>query len=230
MEVQLDGSAWISLHPSLIPQPGQYLSAWTKDIGLEPLPSSLFPGGLTWLADLPDAHPQAGRAVHFAAPLPAEWGIGKVLQVRGPLGQGFRPPRELQRMALAAFGDSADRLLPLVELYLPSGAAIALFTDAVLPELPLAVEAYPLETLAEFGDWPDYLAADAADHDLERLRVLLFSGEKKVRPGAAQVLVNLPMPCAALGDCGACTVEGRTANFLACKDGPVFELSRLMRW
>lgn len=225
----MDGSAWISIPAAAIPQPGQYLAAWTVPAGLEPLPRSLYPGGLSWLADLPEASTASERQVHMAAPLPAVWSIGTVLQVRGPLGQGFHPPRDLQRLALVALGNSADRLLPLVEAFLPSGAAIALFTDAALPELPLAVEAYPLETLAEFGGWPDYLAVDLPAHDLERLSALLAAGESSALRCPAQALVSLPMPCAALGDCGACTVEGRTANYLACKDGPVFDLKRLLR-
>ncbi len=229
LEIQVDGSAWISLPTSVIPQPGQYLAAWTRAIGLEPLPSSLFPAGLNWLADLPDPHLALCRQVHFAAPLPVEWGIGTILKVRGPLGQGFHPPRELQRLALVALGDTAERLLPLLESFLPTGAAIALFTDAALPELPLAVEAYPLETLAEFRGWPDYLAADLPAHELGRLRSWLAAGEKLRLPYPAQALVYLPLPCAALGDCGACAVEGRTANYLTCKDGPVFDLQRLLR-
>ena len=37
------------------------------------------------------------------------------------------------------------------------------------------------------------------------------------------VLVDAPMPCAGMGDCGVCAVKARGGYRLACKDGPVFE-------
>ena len=48
-----------------------------------------------------------------------------------------------------------------------------------------------------------------------------------VMGGEAQALVRTPMPCGALADCGVCTVRTSRGPKLACKDGPVFDLSLL---
>ena len=227
LEVQLDGAAWVACPSGIFPQPGQYLAAWTPADSLHPLPYLLFPGGLTWLAEQ-EQKPldRPGRTLRFATPLPA-WEAGTILQLRGPLGQGFHMPKDVRRLLLVALGTHTERLLPLMQPVLEGGGGVALFTDASLPQLPLSVEAYPLESLPEFRGWPDYIALDLPVEKLSGLRKHFGLGAHAVLGIPAQALVTLPMPCTAIGDCGACTVEGRFSNYLACKDGPVFDLGRL---
>ena len=49
-----------------------------------------------------------------AAPIPPSWRPGTALDLTGPLGHGFDLPREVQRLGLAALGESMGRLMPLV--------------------------------------------------------------------------------------------------------------------
>jgi len=48
------------------------------------------------------------------------------------------------------------------------------------------------------------------------------------RAGEAQVLVVTPMPCGGLAECGVCAFTTRRGWKMACKDGPVFDLSELI--
>jgi hypothetical protein len=136
-------------------------------------------------------------------------------------------------LALVAAGDSIARLLPLATGS-SSSIAVALFTDAPLPTLPSSLEAYPLGDLPESIGWADFLAIDMSLHDLPDLpaRMGIFHGGVPPCPG--QALVQAPMPCAGLGDCGVCALETRHTRRagrswkLACKDGPVFDLTELI--
>ena len=62
----------------------------------------------------------------------------------GPLGHGFDLPRNIQRLGLAALGETVSRLMPLMHQAAKSHAGMTLFTDLRLPKLPAAVEVYPL--------------------------------------------------------------------------------------
>jgi len=212
-------AARIACPPAATPAPGQYLLA---------LPAAQ-PGGEAPALAIPLFAAGSHREGAFLAapPAPPAWGPGTELALRGPFGRPFRPPAGLRRLALAALGESAARLMPLVETALQAGCAVALYTAAPLPPLPAAVEALPLEALPEAPAWADFLALDLPLEALPDLRQRLG-----LDPGAgpacpAQALVHAPMPCGGLAQCGACAVEGRRGWLLACEDGPVFDLSEL---
>jgi hypothetical protein len=158
-----------------------------------------------------------------------DWTLGSSLILRGPLGKGFRLPAKLRNLALAAAGDSAARLLPLLK----SAGSVALFTNAPLPDLPAEVEIQPLDGLAEGLSWADYLALDlpgTPDSGLRflgDLRAALKLDERMPLPCPAQALLSGPMPCGGVADCGICAVRARRGHRLACKDGPVFALNEL---
>jgi hypothetical protein len=160
-------------------------------------------------------------------PLPATWQPGTRLSLRGPLGHGFNLPQNAPRVALAALGASCERLLPPANQALARGSAIALFTDALLPPLPAALEVNPLSSLPEASSWADYLALDLSTADLPRLRhtLGLQHGERLHCP--AQALIVVDMPCAGLAACGACWVPARRGILHACSNGPVFALDEL---
>jgi NAD(P)H-flavin reductase len=229
VEVHVDGSIWMACPPDRVPAPGQYLQAWMPGDAQAPLPAILFPGGMNWRSDRDSFdRPMEETLVRFVPPHPREWGIGTLVNLRGPLGQGFHLPHGVRQLALVGLGSSIKRLLPLIEPVLAQEGAVAVFTDAPLPQLPLAVEAYPLQAIADLLDWPGYAALDIPWERLEALRSTLGLEAHGGLPYPAEALITLPMPCAAMAECGACTVAGRHSNFLACEDGPVFDLSRLV--
>jgi hypothetical protein len=121
-------------------------------------------------------------------------------------------------VALAALGETAARLLPLVRQALSQGAAVLLLCDSAPESLPLDVEVMPSSALAEAAAWADYVALDLPREALGTL------GLRGIR---GQAFVGTPLPCGGLADCGACAVQLRRGFLLACKDGPVFDVEKL---
>jgi NAD(P)H-flavin reductase len=218
LEIRLDGSdkaAWIACPPAAIPQPGQYLSAWSPLDQEAAISSVLFVGEI--------------GAYGFLAvpPIPTTWEPGTPLVLRGPLGRGFQVPATARRLALVALDVRLSRLLPLGLLAIQSGTAVALFTDCTLPSLPAAMEGNPLGALRDAYTWADFIAIDLAIEQFENLRQMLLLARGERLPCPAEVLVVAPMPCAGLADCGACGVPARRSWKMSCQDGPVFDLEEL---
>lgn len=220
VEIRLEaGGQWealIACPVEAIPHVGQYLLASNMDDPDEVIGVPLF------LAE------KSRHGFWSAPPIPAAWRPGMKLDLLGPLGHGFRVPREVQRLGLIALGESISRLMPLVDPIGKSHGGVTLFTDLTLPRMPALLEAYPLASLQDALDWPDFLAIDLPLQRYTELRNTfgLSGGNGLICP--AQVLVTTPMPCAGLAKCGACAVASRRGWKLACEDGPVFDLHDLI--
>ena len=223
LEVRLEGEGLtggrIECPPGLLPAPGQYLLAHVAG-GAEPLPSALF--AARWL---PGA--ASTGELELAPPLPAGWTAGTRLAVRGPLGRGFNLPATARQVALVAAGGTPHPLLPLVDVALAQGAAVALYTRSVPAGLPSEVEVLPPDALFDVPGWADYLAVHLQPGHLSGLRRRFGLAPHDVMPVPAQVLVQIPMPCGGIGECGVCAVATRRGWKLACKDGPVFDFNDL---
>jgi NAD(P)H-flavin reductase len=218
-EIRLDADgqpvAWIECPFGAIPAAGQYVRAHNIDEDQAVLSAWLFPGEIN-----------AGGFLTLP-PIPESWVLGAHLELWGPLGKGFKLPERLGRMALAAFGDTMARLLPLIDIGMQLDCSVTLFTDVPQVHLHSSLEVYPLSLLPEALDWPQFLALDVPVECFPRLRagLGLEPGQDPYCP--AQVLVYTQMPCAGLADCGICAVSARRGWKLACKDGPVFDLDQL---
>jgi len=164
-----------------------------------------------------------------APPIPVSWRPGMNLDLVGPLGHGFDLPREVRRLGLVALGETVSRLMPLVRQTAQSQVGMTMFTDLPLPAAPASLEAYPLASLVEALDWPDYLVFDLPLEHLPELRSVLGLPVGTGLTCPAQVLLTTSMPCAGLAHCGACAVPTRRGWKLACEDGPVFDLNQL-KW
>jgi dihydroorotate dehydrogenase electron transfer subunit len=204
------------------PAAGQFVLADAEGDATSALATVLFAGGF----------PLEGGGWIAAPPLPAHWLPGTPLRLLGPIGRGFGLPAASSRVALAAFGESPARLLPLAAQALARGAGVALLFDlsrhaGALRDLPPAVEAAPLDALNDLLNWMDFLAIDIPAGRLGNLRAAAGLNAGQGFPCPAQALVTVAMPCAGLGECGACAVRARYGWRLACKDGPVFDLKEL---
>jgi len=198
----------------LIPSPGRYLLA--HDGSNSPLPVPIFnagsvPGGFT-----------------IAPPIPQSWQPGTLLSLRGPFGRGFSMPVSARRVALVALDKTSARLKPLLIEALGNGASVVLVSNLELPDLPPEVEVQPIAALAEVVSWADYLAIDMTRESLPGLREKLGFTEKTRVKIETQVLVLTSMPCGGIAVCGVCAVTVRRGWKMACKDGPVFNLSELV--
>ncbi len=198
---------------ALTPAPGQYLLA---DDGLA---DSVLAVPFFRASSTPELILQS------PIPVPSHWVPGVELHLRGPLGHGFNLPAEAAHIVLASLRGGLARLLPLI--HQNPQADIAIFTDAVLPDLPVSVEARPIADLPDALPWADFLALDLTIEMLPNLRAILGLAPHQRPACIAQVLVISPMPCGALAECGVCAVSARKGYKLACKDGPVFDLKQL---
>jgi hypothetical protein len=169
-----------------------------------------------------------------APPVPIEWGPGSSLILYGPLGNRFQIPASTTRLAMIAAGDNLSRLLPLVG-GISTAPAVALFTNAPLPQLPATLEAFPLDEFSAALDWAEFLAIDTPVEKLPEIKERLGGYFKGTPLISGQVLVHSAMPCAGLGECGVCAIQTNHTSHkrqpawkLTCRDGPVFNLEDLI--
>lgn len=197
-----------------VPEPGRYILA--HEAGSDaPLPSELFAA---------EYRPDGFVA---APPVPSAWLPGTVLDVRGPLGNGFVVPPGARRVALIAFDDDPAPLMPLIGTAVRQAAAVALVCATPPSDLPLHVEVHPPPALTDICMWSDYAAFHVERDSMDTLLRSLIQRRSLVWGGEAQALVRTSMPCGGLAACGVCTVRTKNGPQLACVVGPVFELSRL---
>jgi dihydroorotate dehydrogenase electron transfer subunit len=205
--------------PTLRPDAGQYLLAHIAG-GEDVLSTPVFVSGIR------------EHGLQLAGPLPAAWTVGTRLAVRGPLGHGFKLPASAHHIVLASLTNHGSRLGLLVETALSQEAfaqeiSIVFCGDSPASGFPSAVEVLPLESLPDLLAWTDYFALDAAGDQASAIRKLLHLLPGQRCPALAQVLVETPLACGGLAECGLCAVETRRGWKLACEDGPVFDLDEL---
>lgn len=217
--LQLDpagqAAAWIECPHSAIPEPGRYALGVFSGDEQAVLPTVLFAGEIS------------NQGFLAVPPIPPTWTPGCPLILRSPLGQGFKLPAQVRRLALAACGDTLSRLYPLAAKAAALGADVAWFTDAPTPVMPAAFELNELSALPDGVRWADWLAVDLPLERLGELGMQLGYSDSRRLPCPGQALIVTPMPCGAVGECGACAVPMRRGYQLACTDGPVFDLHEL---
>jgi dihydroorotate dehydrogenase electron transfer subunit len=206
--IEKNAAARLACPSGLVPGPGQYLMA-EDPIGTgEILPASIFSAGT------------AEGGFLITSPIPKAWTPGTTLNLRGPLGNGFKLPPVSRAVALAAFGETSHRLSALIEPAITQGAAVTLLCAQPPQGLPNEVEIMPLGSLKDVTRWADYLAVDMP-REMVRSLPELFQSTVSCE---AQILVTTPMPCGGRGDCGVCAVSIKRGYKLICKDGPVLDL------
>ncbi|MCW5887308.1 MAG: hypothetical protein KIT07_04195 [Anaerolineales bacterium] len=219
LEPYQNAAARLELPAAALPRPGQYLQVHDPSDRQAVIATQLF--AASWQA----AATQRGQvALHVAGPLPANWQPGQVLHARGPLGRGFAVPAPTRRLALAASGRSASRLLPLGK----AASEVAVFCDEALGELPSHIEVQPLAALPGALAWADFLALDLPPDQVKELPRLLGLNERVPKTLSGQALITPPMPCGGLAQCGVCSFATARRTLLACAAGPVFDLGELL--
>ena len=198
---------------SLIPSPGQYLFAGDESDAALPVP--LFHT---------DSAPQGFIAT---GSIPDSWRPGVILRLRGPLGRGFSLPASARKVGLIAWNYSPARLRGLIQPALRQGAAVVVVCESNPEYLPDDVEVQPLAALQDIVEWSDYVAFDVEREKLDQLQERLGRLSRVVAAKEMQVLVQTPIPCGGIAECGVCAVKLRSTWELACKEGPVFDWAEL---
>ena len=193
---------------------GQYFQVYAPGYG-EPVAVPLFLAGdnQTWR--------------ELTGEFPAYWNPGVQLNWRGPLGRSFKMPLKARKIALVP-GTGLDlALLPLIAQALQRDAAVVWGSRQVPNDLPASVEVLPPEILTEIYHWADYLALIVSPDQLDNLPTQLGMVADVNLACRVEVLVHTVMACGGVAECGVCAVKSRRGCRLACKDGPVFDLTEL---
>jgi dihydroorotate dehydrogenase electron transfer subunit len=126
------------------------------------------------------------------------------------------------------------RLKGLIQPALKRDAAVVLVCASAPENLPDDVEVQPMSALGDVVEWADYLACDVRREDLSQMREQLMKmelmvGKARVEHGQnkAQILIDTPLPCGGVAECGVCAVTLKVGWKLACTEGPVFDWSEL---
>ena len=125
---------------------------------------------------------------------------------------------------LISLGHHPERLLPLVQAGIQTGAAIAFWSENQVASLPALVER-PTEA-DEALEWADFIALEINEYDWQHVDEGLFSKLKR-HASKAQLMVNIPTPCG-IGGCQACSIPGRKSIHLACQTGLIHPLESIL--
>jgi NAD(P)H-flavin reductase len=168
----------------------------------------------------------------------SELGPGDGLLLVGPLGQGFRPPREGRRPVLAGGGVGIAPLAICQDELTPGAPALLGFRDgerargaALLGDVALATDD---GTVGHHGPVTDLLAQECSRNGghpevyacgppgmLEAVRLLCAE-----RGVPAQLALESGMACG-FGACFGCVVPTTEGYVRLCLDGPVLDGGRL---
>ena len=170
--------------------------------------------------------------------------VGETVDLIGPLGCGFALDRPAGNLLLVGWRSGLASLLALAEEALTAGWAVALLAAFERPDmsvptvlLPPAIEYQTAVGSAALDDlevllreaipWADRACAAGGGGLYSRLAAVIEELRLGLRPGLAQVLVEVQMACG-MGVCGACAVRTRRGMRQACHHGPVFDLAELV--
>lgn len=157
--------------------------------------------------------------------LPVEWQPGTMLNLQGPMGNGFQIPAPATKIAFLAIDHFlSERLIALMRQCITRGLAAVWVTEGPPPPLPPQVEILPLTDLVDAVNWSDTSVTAVTR---QRLSTLLRTFDQQVElKDRVQVLIDSPFICGN-SRCGVCAVNTSKGWRLACKDGPIFNLAEV---
>ncbi len=210
-------AARIDCPSALIPAPGQYLLAQALNQANAPIPAPVY---------LAASSP---KGFYAANPYPVAWHPGTTLALKGPLGHGFSMPPAARKVLLASWSQSPGRVLALLEACRRQKAEIVWISATPLEQIPLSVEILPPAALPQAAQWADYAALDIPHSQLgQTFTNPLWLDAQPFLAGYAQIFLETPVSCGGIAECGVCAVRAQQGLRLACKDGPVFNLSEIV--
>lgn len=189
--------------------PGQYIHAHREG---DPMSVPLFPSGM------------AGSYFTGMPSLKRNWRPGDQFNIRFPLGKGFSWEKNRQQRLLIMSGtENPLRLLPVAGMALADGGEIAYFGYHLPDDLPVEIEIITRDLLPDAIRWADSIIGDVSLENLNNWIGLLGGSATR----NIQVLIDTPMVCMGMAECGVCAVKTRHGWKHACTDGPVFPLAEL---
>lgn len=161
----------------------------------------------------------------FAPPLPENWKTGLELSIRGPFGNGFKPPETAKKIVLVDFAAKPGRLKPLLSQALNSKASVGFYTNDLPGKFPNEVEIILEDDLERVFHWADYIAVVSPTSKISSLKQLYLRSGCSAQ---VELLIDTSLICAgSKAACGVCAVKTKSGWKSACTDGPVFNLEML---
>jgi dihydroorotate dehydrogenase electron transfer subunit len=168
---------------------------------------------------------------------------GELVDLLGPLGNGFEIYPSSRNLLLVAGGVGVAPLLALAEKAIAEGLSVKLLigeksSTKIYPERLLPSGIKPLITtedgsLGQKGMVTDILPQFVSEADqvficgpLAMYRAIAKMG-KKLGNKPTQVVLETVMGCG-VGACLSCSIETKRGRKLVCKDGPVFEFGDIL--
>jgi dihydroorotate dehydrogenase electron transfer subunit len=183
-----------------------------------------------------------GRASTWLATQP----VGEVINLMGPLGNGFSVPPKAKRILMVAGGVGVAPLVHLTEEVLPQDHEVTFLMgaatgSALLPanELPSEVEyvvatddgtqghhGFVTDLVAPYLSWTDAVFACGPEPMLRSLSGVVRQHRFGRQPPVS-VSVEQSMACG-VGVCLGCMVETTRGWATTCVDGPVFHIDDIV--
>lgn len=162
----------------------------------------------------------------------------------GPIGSGLPwIPTTHRNLLLIAQDAPPTALLMLAQQAIRANASVALVltghaaTTYPMPALPSAIEVIHGQAEGAWTNqndtisWADqiYVVADEGNWQEAFAQVMyaIKHVRLKVPIGFVYGVFSLPQPCGT-GACMACMVRGKINNYLACQEGPAFDLTEIL--
>ncbi len=168
-----------------------------------------------------------------------------MIDLLGPLGQGFVLSPESRNLLLVAGGIGIAPLVALAERGIAEGFQVTLllaaltqaqlYPTALLPPEIRVLLATEDGSVGERGVVTDFLPGlvDGADQifacgPISMYKAMASQGSQILEGRSVQVSMEARMGCG-MGYCYGCTLETKRGLRLVCKDGPVFDLDDIVR-
>ena len=182
-----------------------------------------------------------GRGTHWLA----QRKEGDMIDLLGPLGQGFVLSPESRNLLLVAGGIGIAPLVALAERGIAEGFQVTLllaaltqaqlYPTALLPPEIRILLATEDGSVGERGVVTDFLPGlvDGADQifacgPIPMYKAMASQGSQILEGRSVQVSMEARMGCG-MGYCYGCALETKRGLRLVCKDGPVFDLDDIVR-
>ncbi len=225
-------------------RPGQFVMARCSD-GADPYlrrPFPLFAAGSTEISLLVRADDPAHR---WLAHRPA----GQVVDLLGPLGQGFTLTPSTRHLLLVAEGMGIAALAAIAAHATHEGFAVTLLAGAPSAATSLPADLLPTDVeyriatadgsrgergsvaglLPSVIQWADQVFAAGSPTLYRALAAAIARYRLRVDDDFAQIWLLGTTGCG-LGACQGCTVQTRRGPSLSCHEGPVFRLREVEQW
>lgn len=218
------------------PEPGQFVMVHCSEDGADPFFARAFSFHRLGPSRFALLFAVAGRGTAWLA----DRKRGDSVRVYGPLGRGFRLPRDNGNLLLVGGGVGVAPLVDLAERAVANGHQVVAMMGARSAPGLLPASAWPREVeyvtvtedgsaglsgrvtdhLGSYQPWASKIYACGPNAMYQSLADALRRNGRRQRP---EILMEERMPCG-WGMCYGCAIFTRRGVQLCCKDGPRFNL------